>query len=105
MSKIEVEFAFELGQIVYVRSSLHTHNVSPTRYVIAERIAQECHGGVQRLYKIYGRDDFVPEIVLTSEEPAFRPVSDEEIADMLRRQDAEWQEMKRRTKAMTRDDK
>jgi len=84
MSKIESEFKFELGDMVYIRGSQHIAGCRPTHFVVCERIAQECHGGVQQFYKMLGWTGAVSEIALTVEEPAFRPQSDAELADRER---------------------
>ena len=72
MSSLTVEFAFEVGDFVYFRSSRNDRDHAPNRFVVMERYGQQCHGGVQRLYKLDG--DFtklVPEICLSREEPAY----------------------------------
>jgi len=69
---LTVEFQFEIGDFVYFRSARNDREHVPSRYLVMERYAQQCHGGVQRLYKLDG--DFaklVPEICLTREEPAY----------------------------------
>jgi hypothetical protein len=72
MSGFQVDFAFEIGDLVYVRGSTHTQTTRPKAFVVYERIAQECHGGVQRLYKVFGLEGLVPEPVLTLDIPPFQ---------------------------------
>lgn len=87
--KIEVEFAFEIGDLVYIRGADYTVSVRPNQFVILERSAQECHAGIQRCYKLLEMSSWVPEIALTYDEPAYRPASDAWLADRLRVQAAE----------------
>lgn len=76
MSGINVEFKFEIGGMVYFRGSIHDFDHRPNQFVIAERSAHECHGGLQRLYKLVNYRDPVPEIALSREEPSYQPASD-----------------------------
>ena len=78
MSKIEVEFEFEIGQLVFFKGSQHTRSNRPKMFPIFERHAQECHGGIQKLYKLSFITELVPEVVLTTEEPQYRPACEEE---------------------------
>jgi hypothetical protein len=94
MSEITVSFEFEIGELVFFRDAAHCHGIRPKRFIIEERFAQQCHGGIQRLYRLHGypRDSGylgVPEIVLSREEPAFIPVSQAELDDRNRRADEE----------------
>lgn len=77
MSSITVDFEFEIGDIVYFKDHDHDATRIPYKYVVFERIAQECHGGVQRLYRLCGHGvDMVtmwPAVVLTKDKPAFEP--------------------------------
>ncbi len=77
MSKIEVEFEFKIGQLVFFRDAQHTRSDRPMMFVIYERLAQQCHGGIQKLYKLSRYDGLFPEVVLTTEEPEYRPLCDE----------------------------
>ena len=55
MSKLSAEFRFEIGDMVYLRPSVEGvigGNVRATGGVVAERVAQECHGGIQRMYRL-----------------------------------------------------
>ena len=91
-SMITVTFEFEIGELVFFKGTQHTLGCRPKQFCVTERIAQECHGGVQKLYRLSGTDPHLlhPEIVLTREEPAYRPVSVEERADELRNAYARW---------------
>ena len=83
MSKIEVEFAFEIGDKVYTRTASHHAGRRPKAFIVYERLAQECHGGIQRLYKCYELEGYVPEIVLTREMPPYGRMSPEAIKEEL----------------------
>ena len=53
MSKLEVAFKFEVGDLVYATTSLEDmRNTlgSPRAMIIQERVAQQCSGGVQLHY-------------------------------------------------------
>lgn len=84
MSKIEVEFEFELGDLVFLRGAQHIQQSRPKRYVIYERMASECHGGCQRLYKVLGWSEPLPEILLTKTEPPYQPEAEEYLAERQR---------------------
>lgn len=100
MSKLEVNFAFEIGDLVYIKSASHRMDCVPKRYVVYERIAQQCHGGVQLLYKITSFDGTFPEVVLTKELPAYEPISEEALAEEreLDARRAEWREVRWRAR-------
>lgn len=73
MSSITVEFQFEIGDFVYMKSAPHTMESVPNAFVVYERIAQQCHGGVQKHYKLGGRDNMIPETLLTRDRPPYQP--------------------------------
>lgn len=77
MSELKSDMAFEVGEMVYVRHALHNANRVPLQYIITERYVQECHGGIQRLYKLLGEQGMYPEIALTRERPAYQPRCEE----------------------------
>jgi hypothetical protein len=83
MSKVSVEFQFEIGELVYFKAAAHNSSHRPRRFVIYERHVQECSGGVQKLYRLDGCDRLAVEIVLTTKEPPYRPISEEEIAQRI----------------------
>ena len=85
-STITVAFEFDIGELVFFSDAQHTRGHRPKQFCVTERLAQECHGGVQKLYRLSGTDprQMHPEIALTREEPAYRPVSSEQLADELR---------------------
>lgn len=89
MSGFEVDFEFEIGELVFVKSALHADGVRPKYFVIIERLAQQCSGGIQRLYKLAGEEGVVPEIALTRDEPPYRPPSDAEMTQRQRQRQAE----------------
>ena len=76
MSGFTVEFEFEIGDLVYTKGSQHTDGQRPRMFCISERIAQQCHGGIQQLYKLETIDGWHAEVVLTYDEPPYRPMSD-----------------------------
>ena len=87
MSGFTVEFAFELGQQVFFRDAPHDVDQTPRAFTVYERVAQECHGGVQRLYKLMvgeGRSELYPEILLCAEMPPLQPLSDAKIEERHR---------------------
>lgn len=79
MSQITVEFEFEIGEIVFFKAADHNSAVRPRTYQIMERLAQECHGGIQRAYVLVGSREWVPELALSREEPLYRPESQQTI--------------------------
>lgn len=84
MSSITAEFEFEIGDLVFTRDAEHSNDARPKTFCIYERLAQECHGGIQRLYKVVGFKEAVPEVLLTKEEPPFCPVSNAWLKDRVR---------------------
>lgn len=103
--KIEVEFEFEIGDLVFFRSSDHAVGIRPKTFCVYERLAQECHGGIQRLYKLGNVPESIPEVLLCKDEPEYRPMSDSEIEDQCRlteklssvRANASWRDIVKRT--------
>lgn len=91
MSKIEVQFEFELGDLVYFRGSANDGGQRPTAFVIVEQIAQKCSGGVQQLYKLSGETSYHSELALTKDEPPYRPMPEGAIHDRQRVVEAERQ--------------
>lgn len=77
MSSITVEFQYEIGELVYLKDELNAFCHVPNSHVIIERVAQQCHGGIQRQYRLMRLDSWVPEIALQREKPeyteSFRP--------------------------------
>ena len=107
MSSLTVEFAFEIGDLVYFKSATHDIGNTPVKFVVYERLAQECHGGVQRLYRVLGVKDWVPEIVLTSVLPPYTPgvidrISEQNsIRDQQRAADELWYTLQREVRKNT----
>jgi len=81
MSEITVNFEFELGDMVYFKSAQHSLGKRPLRFVVYERLAQQCHGGIQRLYKLGTITELVPEILLRNREPEYSKRCDAEIEE------------------------
>ena len=84
-SEVRATFEFEIGELVYIRSANHAKGVRPRRFIILERIVQQCCGGIQLFYLL--DDPNIPqrsEILLTREEPAYRPDSAAERNDTYR---------------------
>lgn len=80
-SEITVKFEFEIGELVYIKGAQHCEGARPRRFVITERLAQQCHADMQRLYRLEGYDNRgygVPEVALTREEPLYQNKSNEE---------------------------
>lgn len=77
MSVLSAEMAFEVGDHVYFKHAENDLLSSPKRFAVIARYVEECHGGVQRHYKLFGRDEFVPEIVLTKERPKYEEHGEE----------------------------
>lgn len=76
MSGFTVDFEFDIGDLVFTKGSQHTEGNRPRLFCISERIAQQCHGGIQKLYKLETIDGWHAEVVLTKDEPPYRPMSD-----------------------------
>lgn len=51
MSVLQAEMEFEIGDIVYHKTALHSDERA-TPFIVIERFVQECHGGIQRQYRI-----------------------------------------------------
>lgn len=81
MSSITVKFEFEIGDFVYYRNAMNDRTHSPFRHIVHERIAQECHGGIQRLYRLDGQEEEIPEVVLRSTPPLFEETASEVLED------------------------
>lgn len=84
MSTLTADFLFEIGDTVFFSSAQHAAGHRPKQFVIYERLAQECHGGIQRLYRLGGVDMNVPEVLLVRDEPAYRPMSQAEHDENLK---------------------
>ena len=83
MGELKAIMLFSVGEMVYIKSAANDRLSTPNQHVITERYLQECHGGIQKLYKLYGALDLVPEIVLTRDEPTFRPISKDFLAENM----------------------
>jgi hypothetical protein len=71
MSQVTVDFEFEIGDLLYFRDAENSLDKHPRAFLVYERIAQECHGGIQRFYKLTGLPDATPEIALTKDAPKY----------------------------------
>jgi len=76
MSSITVDFEFEIGDTVYFKAARHNLSDSPKGFTVCERGAVECHGGVQRFYRLTGFDNKdplsgIPCVALTKDKPAY----------------------------------
>jgi hypothetical protein len=91
MRFVNVEFEYEIEDVVYFEAALHSRRAIPSRFIVQERIAQECCAGVQVFYKLVNHPNLVPEFALTREMPAYEPVSEEEIADESNAKERRWQ--------------
>lgn len=49
---MEGQFKFKVGQVVYFVNAPHNRLHQPIAHIIAERILQECMGGVQIQYRL-----------------------------------------------------
>ena len=83
MSELKAEMKFEVGDFVYFRNASHHIEALPKRFVVTERLVQECHGGVQRLYKLHGHEGLVPEICLCSDMPPYIAGVKERIEELV----------------------
>lgn len=97
MSAITVEFRFALGVSVYFKHAAHDRACRPNQFVVVERIAQECAGGLQKLYRFSGDTNTYSEIALTVEEPPYRPMTKAHLQERLRiisaERQATWRDM------------
>lgn len=69
MTEITVDFEFELHEIVYLKHAEYSRNMKPVRHIIIERSAVECHGGVQKMYRLLDGQRLIPEPILTKSLP------------------------------------
>lgn len=97
-SELTVSFVYEIGDIVFFRASQHCAGSRPKPFLITERVAQECHGGVQQLYRMDGRPDLVSEVALSHDEPPYRPMVPAAVDDGIKSEaqaalarDARWE--------------
>ena len=89
---VAVEFEFAKGEILYRRDSNHGEGMVPRPFMVQERHVVDCHGGVQKLYKLVGEGGQFPEFSLSREMPPFQPASDALLADRARVAEARRQE-------------
>lgn len=82
MHEIAVYFEFEIGEMLFFKNSVHLIGIRPKQYIVHERVAQECHAGIQQMYRLIGVETLVPEIALSRDEPPFRPTTQEELVDI-----------------------
>ena len=100
--ELRAHMLFEIGDLVFIKGSQHTMNHRPKEFVITERFVQQCYGGTQKLYKLHTMDGLHPEIALTCDEPPYRKVSSECLADEMNAQvmrlevrNMEWPDIKK----------
>jgi len=85
-SQLTAMLEFEVGEFVYRRTASHSDSVRPRRFLITERYLQQCHGGIQKMYRLDPDEgQLLPEIALTRDEPPFRGPSKECIEARNRR--------------------
>jgi hypothetical protein len=84
-SEVTVKFEFEIGELVFIKGAQHSDQARPKQFVIFERIAQQCHADMQRLYRLIGYGEGssfgVPEIALTRVEPPYREKSNTQLLE------------------------
>ena len=85
---LTVEFAFDIGEMVYCKAAAHRRDSFPRRFIILERLAQQCPGGVQLHYKLNGVDGNHLEIALTRDKPPYETRPPEMIAEEIALADA-----------------
>lgn len=101
MSTLSVEFAFEIGEFVYLKTADHFDGARPRKFIITEQIAERCPGGIQLHYRLGGLECNVLEICLTRDEPPYVPMTDEAVQDHLRALVAEQEEIRTLLKRLT----
>ena len=77
-------FQFSIGEQVYFKVALHDSERKPKRFIILERVLQQCSGGIQFFYVLGGptQGNFkVSEVEITKEEPSYKPMQRKEILD------------------------
>ena len=84
MAKTEIDWKYELGELVYVRGATHTAIARPKCFVVIEQIASQCSGGLQLAYRFCNWSGPVPEIALCREEPPYQPESQQGVEDQCR---------------------
>lgn len=80
-SSITVEFEFEIGDLVYFKAAMHTDGETPNRFVVTERLAQQCHADIQKLYRLDGVERWIPCVALSAEMPAYQRRADDWYAE------------------------
>ena len=89
MSAITVDFEFELFDIVYLKHAEYSRKFSPVKHIITERVAIECHGGIQKSYHLFDGKGSVPEPILSKSKPAYEGWNTLELPDETKQPAAE----------------
>lgn len=84
MSELKADFKFEIGDMVYLKHSSHNETQFPLKFTIVERHLQQCHGGIQLSYMVYGQSSLIPELVLCLEQPKYQEISQAKLDDLTR---------------------
>lgn len=78
MDKLEVTFAFAIGQLVFHKAGRGNPSHTPHKGIVTAQVAERCHGGcIQIAYitspPLNDRNAMTPECCLTAEEPEYIP--------------------------------
>ena len=76
MDQFTTNFQFEIGELVYMKTARHDAENTPRKFMIIERLAQQCPNGVQLHYKLQPpmESPKVLELCISREMPAYEPV-------------------------------
>ena len=83
MATLNATFKFEISGMVFFKHAQHDAGHYPTPFTVTELVASMCPGGVQKSYRLEGRENLVPEVALTSESPSYTPTSQAAIDDRI----------------------
>ena len=72
--KVEAEFEFAIGEIVYHKTAAHQQGTYPSKFVVDAQILQISPGGQELYYVLSEKKDMVLEHSLTREKPPYDPV-------------------------------
>ena len=81
---LTVTFKFPIGTFVYMRDARYSREAQPRPFIVGEHVASWCPGGLQKAYRLVGKNDLVPEIALTNVLRPFQPTPQDVLNDQIR---------------------
>ena len=68
---------------MYFKNAENTLERQPVKYIITERYAQECVGGIQKMYRLLDSKELVPEPVLAYEKPTYEGLNVDRLREKI----------------------